>query len=364
MKVIAVAALKGGVGKTTTSLSLAYIAANEMNEKVLLIDSDGQSSSSIVLGVTPNDYDPRTPFDNILSVMNKLKDEDLSYEEDMLIDDVDDDTIEVDGLHTIYENMILDGKGCLTKEMIDQCIHRPKYTISEIKKDNDGKYKKGADGKVIREKISMDFGFDLIPSTEYLNDIQLYLSRNVIDSQQGIKNQVYSSNGTVLSTVLKFIEKNYNYDTVIIDCPPSLELLTANALFAAESGVVICASQDKQSLFSLLRIKKNLSLIVRKNRKHNGILGILQTIYKKGRTVDEYIAKTVGYDTKLHVFNTKISETTDAKKALLPGLILPQINARNFNETISLYKEINKRIEYLDEAKTTRNKIFDEMENR
>lgn len=364
MKVIAVAALKGGVGKTTTSLSLAYIAANEMNEKVLLIDSDGQSSSSIVLGVTPNDYDPRTPFDNIISVMNKLKDEDLSYEEDMLIDDVDDDTVEVDGLHTIYEDMILNGKECLTKDKIDQCIHRPRYTISEIKRDKDGKYKKDADGKVVREKITLDFGFDLIPSTEYLNDIQLYLSRNMINAQEGQVNQIYSSNGTVLSTIIKFIEKNYDYDTVIIDCPPSLELLTANALYAAESGVIICASQDKQSLFSLLRIKKNLCTIVRKNRDHNGILGILQTIYKKGRTVDEYIAKTVGYDTKLHVFKTKISETADAKKALLPGLILPQINVRNFNETLSLYKEVNKRIQYLNEAKITRNRIFSEMEKK
>lgn len=359
MKVIAVAALKGGVGKTTTSLSLAYIAANEMNEKVLLIDSDGQSSSSIVLGVTPNDYDPRTPFDNISNVMNKLKDEDLSYEEDMMLDIVDDGGLDVNGLHTIYESMILDGKECLNKDLIDECIHRPTYSISQIKRDEDGKYKRSDDGRVIREKVTMDFGFDLLPSTEYLNDIQLYLPRTALSTENGlVENKMYKSNGTALNTILEFIEKNYDYDTVIIDCPPSLELLTANALYAAKSGVVICASQDKQSLFSLIRIKRNMGMIIRNNKNHNGILGILQTIYKKGRTVDEYIAKTVGYDTKLHVFKTKISETTDAKKALLPGLILPQINTRNYNETVSLYKEIIKRIKYLDEQKEERNKNF------
>jgi len=47
------------------------------------------------------------------------------------------------------------------------------------------------------------------------------------------------------------------------------------------------------------------------------------------------------------VFNTKISETNDAKKAVLSGLILPQINDRNYKENVKLFKEIEKRIDYL-----------------
>lgn len=55
MKVIAVMNQKGGCGKTTTAVSLAYLLATEHKKKVLVIDTDSQGNASQLLGVyTPD----------------------------------------------------------------------------------------------------------------------------------------------------------------------------------------------------------------------------------------------------------------------------------------------------------------------
>lgn len=49
MKTFALINMKGGVGKTTTAINLSYLLATEHQQRVLLIDADGQANATRAL---------------------------------------------------------------------------------------------------------------------------------------------------------------------------------------------------------------------------------------------------------------------------------------------------------------------------
>jgi chromosome partitioning protein len=74
-----------------------------------------------------------------------------------------------------------------------------------------------------------------------------------------------------------------DYDYVLIDTPPSLGLLTVNALTAA-SGVIVPVQCEYLSLRGLVQLENTLSMIRENLNPHVGIEGILPTMYD-GRTL-------------------------------------------------------------------------------
>ena len=51
MKKISVLNLKGGIGKTATSTSIAYLLSTEFDKKILLVDCDQQGNASMIFNI-------------------------------------------------------------------------------------------------------------------------------------------------------------------------------------------------------------------------------------------------------------------------------------------------------------------------
>ncbi len=78
MKTVAVMTPKGGVGKTTTANTIAYILGQEMGAKVLLVDADPQGDSSNSFGIE-DDQGLTNLLENHITVGGRYSTRDIIY---------------------------------------------------------------------------------------------------------------------------------------------------------------------------------------------------------------------------------------------------------------------------------------------
>lgn len=107
----------------------------------------------------------------------------------------------------------------------------------------------------------------------------------------------------ILESAMLSITTQYRY--IIIDCPPSLGLLTINAL-TASSKVLIPMQCEFYSLEGLSHLLKTIELVRNKLNPSLEICGILLTMYDKRNRLTEYIEQDVRSCMKHLVFKTVI----------------------------------------------------------
>ena len=225
-KIICVANQKGGVGKTTTAINLAY-SLSVLENRVLLIDADPQANSTSHLG-----FDPK----NIRLGLYELLVQDLNPSDAIL------DT-KYDYLKILPANIDLVGAEI---EMID------------------------------------------LPNRE-----------------------------RILSRLLEKVRGSYDF--IIIDCSPSLGLITTNALGASDS-VLIPVQCEYFALEGLGKLLNTIKIVQRSINTKLEIEGLVLTMYDSRLRLSNQVVEEVKLHFQQLVFDTIIKRNTTLSEAPSFGL--------------------------------------------
>lgn len=245
--VIAITNQKGGVGKTTTAVNLAYFLAKS-GKSTLLVDFDPQGNATSGLGIGKQDLDV-----------------------------------------TMSEVML--GKRTLSEAIIDT------------------KHK----------------NLSVAPSTPHLANTEVELA-----------------NATQRFSRLKLaIDQLKAFDYIIIDCPPSLSLLTVNALIASRY-ILMPVQAEFYALEGLGQLLETMKLIRKNMNPQLDIIGVLPTMMDSRTSLTAQVYEEI----KRH-FPSKVFETTiprNIRLAEAPSHGVPIGVYDRFSKGSRAYKSLAKEV--------------------
>ncbi len=144
------------------------------------------------------------------------------------------------------------------------------------------------------------FQLDLVPSAPHLAGAEVEMSR-LADSQRFL--------GQALAPTIE------RYDYVLIDTPPSLGLLTVNALTAARNGVLIPVQCEYLALEGLTQLVHTLNLVREGLNPRLRILGLLLTMYDVRTRLSQQVVDEVRKHFPGRVFQTIIPRNVRLSEA-------------------------------------------------
>ncbi len=135
------------------------------------------------------------------------------------------------------------------------------------------------------------------------------------------------------------------YDYILIDCPPSLGVLTINA-FAASDGVIVPMQCEFYALEGLSQLMITINRIKRLYNPDLNVSGVLVTMYNGRLLLSMQVMAELEKHYADQLFNTKISRNVKLTEA--PGFGKPVFyhdkNSKGAKEYMEVAKELSKRI--------------------
>ena len=180
--------------------------------------------------------------------------------------------------------------------------------------------------------------FSCIRHTEY-GDV-IAAGRNLAAASIELA-EVDSRERTLRNAVAKLYT---DYDYVLIDCPPSLEMLTVNALVAADS-VIIPMQCEYYALEGIVDLITSIKLCKKKLNPRLDVEGIVLTMYDARMNLTSQVAAELKAFLPNKVYNTVIPRSVrlaEAPSHGLPGIVYDKTN-RSSRAYISLAEEFLRR---------------------
>lgn len=196
------------------------------------------------------------------------------------------------------------------------------------------------DGEVTKEfpVTKSKEGVDVLPGNLELCGVELRLVNEISREQ-------------VLKTYIDTVRNDYDY--ILIDCMPSLGMLTINALVAADR-VLIPTQPEFLSAKGLETLIKNISRVKKRMNPNLTIDGILLTMVDSrtnlSRDVSALIKQT--YSGIMKIYNSAIPRSVKAAEATAEGKSIFALEPKS--KVAAAYFYLSKEV--LDNGKTQRSK--------
>jgi chromosome partitioning protein len=136
-----------------------------------------------------------------------------------------------------------------------------------------------------------------------------------------------------------------NYDFVLIDCPPSLSMLTLNGLCSAH-GVIVPMQCEYFALEGLTDLVNTIKQVHANMNKDLQIIGLLRVMFDPRITLQQQVSEQLKAHFGEKVFNTVIPRNVrlaEAPSYGLPGVIF-DASARGSHAYIDFAQEMVERI--------------------
>lgn len=283
--IISIINMKGGVGKTTTTVNLAACLAKDHGMRVLVVDLDTQINATLSLM-------PPLHFANLKK-----------------------------------ENRTL-------KQLINQVVQPASHSSIPIQ-------------NIIQHNICNVNGLDLLPGDiELYND---FLLATLIYSQASANQQNFEKSwnrfeDALVASMLQPVAQNYDF--ILLDFPPGDYLLTRSGIIASDF-YLIPAKPEPLSVVGIGILEGHLKKLKQSDRTNINLIGIvfssLGHATNMAPKVKNRLADEFGED---KIFNTEIPRNVDVAKAVdeFQPVVLTEPNAAGAKAFTELAKEFLQKL--------------------
>lgn len=235
---------------------------------------------------------------------------------------------------------------CLGWKNNDSLEHSVSSMLDDYINDNDINY----ESLILHHEENVD----LIPANIELADFEMRLV-SVINREQ------------TLSNCIEPLRNQYDY--IFIDCPPSLGMLTVNALSAADEVLIPVQTQYLPAK-GMTKLLQTVGKVQRKINSNLKITGIVMTLADLNTNLTKSTIETIreSFGKNIRVFDTIIPKATKASEASISGKSI-YMYAKDSKVALAyenLTKELinNQKVKHKEEFKSTKKNLIDRRKRK